>query len=139
MKGFRDFLLKGNLVSAAVAFVMALAFAALVQAFVKAWITPSIALAAGGHGNFANSGFHIGKVLYPWGSFINALIAFIIISAAVYFMVVIPFTHLMARLGLGPAPMKSCPECLSQIPAAASRCSFCTALQPPTVDLPPAT
>ncbi len=130
MKGFRDFLLKGNLVTMAVGLVMALAFEAMVLAFVEAFITPAIGLAAGGHANFAASGFHVRGVLFPDGLFITALISFVIIAAIVYFAIVIPFTHLMARFGMGPAPTKPCPECLSTIPAAATRCAFCTAPQP---------
>ncbi|MGH9068149.1 MAG: MscL family protein [Acidimicrobiales bacterium] len=136
MKGFKDFLLKGNLVAAAVAFVMALAFQALIKAFVASWITPSIALASGGKGNFANSGFYVGKVLYPWGSFINALIAFIIIAAVVYFAIVIPFNRLMARMGMGPAPTKNCPECEQMIPLSARRCQYCSSPQPDVVGAP---
>ncbi|MGH9063240.1 MAG: MscL family protein [Acidimicrobiales bacterium] len=131
MKGFRDFLLRGNLVAIAVGLVMALAFEALVLAFVKAFITPSIGLASGGIGDFSNSGFHVGKILYPWGSFINALISFVIIALVVYFFIVVPFTKLLRRMNLfQDVPKKDCPECLSQIPEGARRCSFCTAVQP---------
>ncbi|EQD58796.1 large-conductance mechanosensitive channel protein, partial [mine drainage metagenome] len=84
MKGFRDFLLKGNLVSMAVGLVMALAFETLVLALVQAFITPAIGLAAGGHGNVAASGFQVRGVLFPVGLFITALISFVIIAAIVY-------------------------------------------------------
>ncbi len=131
MKGFKDFLLRGNLVAIAVGLVMALAFEAVVTAFVKAFITPSIGLASGGTGDFANSGFHVGKILYPWGDFITAIITFVIVATVVYFAIVLPFNALLKRLGLFQDPAsKTCPECLSNIPAAAKRCSFCTSPQP---------
>ncbi|MGH9070947.1 MAG: MscL family protein [Acidimicrobiales bacterium] len=137
MKGFKDFLLRGNLVTVAVGLVMALAFEAVVSAFVKAFITPAIGLASGGSGDFSASGFHVGKVLFPWGSFINAMITFVIVAAVVYFFIVVPFTGLLKRMGLFQDPAsKPCPECLSNIPAAASRCSFCASVQPEPQVLP---
>ncbi|MGH9129120.1 MAG: MscL family protein [Acidimicrobiales bacterium] len=131
MKGFKDFLLRGNLVAIAVGLVMALAFEAVVNAFVKAFITPSIGLASGGVGNFSNNGFHVGKILYPWGGLVTAIVTFILVAAVVYFMIVLPFNALLKRMGLFQDPAsKSCPECLSKIPEAAKRCSFCTSVQP---------
>ncbi len=131
MKSFKDFLLRGNLVAIAVGLVMALALEAVVSAFVKAFITPLIGLATGGAGDFSTKGFYVGKVLFPWGSFITAVITFIIVAAVVYFLIVMPFNRLLKRMGLFQDPAsKSCPECLSNIPAAAKRCSSCTSLQP---------
>lgn len=131
MKGFKDFLLRGNLVAIAVGLVMALAFEAVVSAFVKAFITPLIGLATGGAGDFSTKGFYVHKVLFAWGSFITAAITFVVVAAVVYFMIVMPFNRLLKRVGLFQDPAsKSCPECLSNIPAAARRCSFCASVQP---------
>jgi len=132
VKGFRDFLLKQNLVATAVAFVIATAFTALVTAFVRSFITPLIGVAAGGHGDFSNNGFTVKHTLFPWGAFVTALITFIVVAAVVYFLVLVPFTTLMRRFRMldEPTPTKECPECLSSIPEGARRCAFCTAAQP---------
>jgi large conductance mechanosensitive channel len=127
MKGFRDFILRGNLVDLAVAVVIGTAFTALVGALVKDLITPLIA-AIGGKPSFDNLSFTINGSHFLYGSFINALITFLIIAAVVYFFVVKPVSALLERLmpkkEIGPT--RECPECLSDIPAAARRCSFCT-------------
>jgi large conductance mechanosensitive channel len=127
VKGFRDFILRGNLVDLAVAVVIGTAFTALVGALVKDLITPLIA-AIGGKPSFDNLSFTINGSHFLYGSFINALITFLIIAAVVYFFVVKPVSTLLERLmpkkEIGPT--RECPECLSDIPAAARRCSFCT-------------
>jgi large conductance mechanosensitive channel len=127
VKGFRDFILRGNLVDLAVAVVIGTAFTALVGALVKDLITPLIA-AIGGTPSFDNLSFTINGSHFLYGSFINALITFLIIAAVVYFFVVKPVSALLERLmpkkEIGPT--RECPECLSDIPAAARRCSFCT-------------
>jgi large conductance mechanosensitive channel len=127
VKGFRDFILRGNLVDLAVAVVIGTAFTALVGALVKDLITPLIA-AIGGKPSFDNLSFTINGSHFLYGSFINALITFLIIAAVVYFFVVKPVSALLERLmpkkEIGPT--RECPECLSDIPAAARRCSFCT-------------
>jgi large conductance mechanosensitive channel len=126
-KGFRDFLLRGNLVDLAVAVVIGAAFTALVTSFVANFITPLIA-AVGGKSNFSALSFTVNGSHFHYGLFINALITFVISAAVVYFFVVKPFSSLLERYmpkkELGPT--RSCPECLSDIPAAARRCSFCT-------------
>jgi large conductance mechanosensitive channel len=127
VKGFRDFLLRGNLVDLAVAVVIGAAFTALVTSFVANFITPLIA-AIGGQSDFGKLSFTINGSHFRYGLFINALVSFVISAAVVYFLVVKPFSKLLERYmpkkEIGPT--RSCPECLSDIPVAARRCSFCT-------------
>jgi large conductance mechanosensitive channel len=128
MKDFKEFLLRGNLVELAVAFVIGLAFAAVVQALVRDFITPLIA-AIGGEPNFESLTFTIHHSVFPYGDFINALIAFVVIAAAVFFLVVKPVNALMARRKTEPPvdeTVRQCPHCLSDIPVAATVCAFCT-------------
>jgi len=127
VKGFRDFLLRGNLVDLAVAVVIGAAFTALVTSFVANFITPLIA-AVGGQANFSDLTFTINGSHFRYGLFINALISFAISAAVVYFFVVKPFSALLERYmpKKETGPTRSCPECLSDIPVAARRCSFCT-------------
>jgi large conductance mechanosensitive channel len=135
VSGFKKFLLRGNLVELAVAFVIGVAFAALVTALVAHFITPVIGL-LGGKGAFGGRTFTIHKSVFKYGDFINALIGFVIMAAVVYYLVVVPFNALLDRYKKEPepdAPTRECPECLSSIPAAATRCSFCTATSAPTI------
>ena len=128
MKDFKEFLLRGNLVDMAVGIVIGVAFAALVTAFVADLITPLLA-AIGGKPNFADLSFTINGSHFLYGSFINALISFLIIAAVIFFLVVKPVNALMARRRTEPpvdVPTRECPECLSEIPEAARRCAFCT-------------
>ena len=127
VKGFRDFLLRGNLVDLAVAVVIGAAFTALVTSFVANFITPLIA-AVGGQSNFSDLTFTINGSHFRYGLFINALISFLISAAVVYYFVVKPFSTLLERYmpKKETGPTRSCPECLSDIPVAARRCSFCT-------------
>jgi len=128
VKGFRDFILRGNLVDLAVAVVIGTAFGVLVTALVKDLITPLLA-AIGGKPSFDNLSFTINGSHFLYGAFINALLAFLILALVIYFFVVKPFAALLERLmpKKEVGPTRSCPECLSDIPAAARRCSFCTA------------
>ncbi len=131
MKDFKAFLLRGNLVNMAVGIVIGLAFAAVVTALVGDLITPLIA-AIGGQPNFAGLTFTINHSQFLYGAFINALISFLIIAAVIFFLVIKPVTALLARMQSGPAATeRSCPECLSSIPIAATRCAFCTAVVTP--------
>ena len=133
MSGFRKFLLRGNVVDLAVGIVIGAAFGALVTAFVASFITPLIGVAAGATGDFSKKGFTVSGVLFPYGAFITALISFILIALAVYFLVVVPVNHLMDRYKPAPdepTPTKDCTECLSSIPQAARKCAFCTSPQP---------
>ena len=129
MKGFRQFILRGNVLDLAVAVVMGAAFGAVVTALVKDLLTPLIA-AIVGKPDFSNILFTINGSKFPIGDFINQLISFLLIGAAVYFFVVLPVNTLLARIKRGETPpdptTKQCPECLSAIPIAARRCAFCT-------------
>jgi large conductance mechanosensitive channel len=129
MKDFKEFLLRGNLVDTAVGIVIGLAFAAVITALVADLITPLIA-AIGGNPDFSRLTFTINSSKFFYGSFINALITFVVIAAVVFFFVVKPVNALMERRRTEPAvdtPTRPCPECLSDIPVAARRCAFCTA------------
>jgi large conductance mechanosensitive channel len=129
MKDFKQFLLRGNVVDLAVGIVIGVAFAAVVNALVADLITPIIA-AIIGKPDFSNLSFTINESTFRYGHFINALIAFVAVAAAVFFFVVKPVNALMARrkTELPPDPLtRECPECLSSIPSSARRCAFCTA------------
>ena len=130
MKGFKQFLLRGNVVDLAVAVVIGAAFGAVVTAFVKDLLTPLIA-ALVGKPDFSGLYFEVNGSRFLYGDFINAALAFLLIAAAVYFFVVLPINMLIQRYRKAPAPAdpttKKCPECLSEIPIAARRCAFCTA------------
>ena len=129
MKGFKQFLMRGNVVDLAVAVVIGTAFGAVVTALVKDLITPVIA-AIVGKPDFSNITFTVNGSKFLIGDFINAIVSFILIAAAVYFFVVLPLNTLNARLHRGDAPpdptTKKCPECLSVIPIGARKCAFCT-------------
>jgi large conductance mechanosensitive channel len=128
-KGFRQFLMRGNVVDLAVAVVMGGAFGAVVTALVKDLITPLIA-AVVGKPDFSAIHFEVNGSKFLIGDFLNALVSFLLISAAIYFFVVLPVNALMARLHRGEAPpdptTKKCPECLTEVPVAARRCAACT-------------
>ena len=129
MKGFRQFVLRGNVIDLAVGVVIGAAFGAVVTAFVKDLLTPLIA-AIIGKPDFSALTFTVNGSKFPIGDFINNLISFVLIAAAVYFFVVLPVNALMARVRSAPVPAdpttKKCAECLSEIPLGARRCAFCT-------------
>jgi large conductance mechanosensitive channel len=132
MKGFRNFLMRGNLIDLAVAVVIGVAFNAVVQALVADIITPLITAAGGGKTSFANLKFHVGHSPFPYGLFLNAVLSFFIIAAVVYFLLVAPSTRLTAIAARRKAATtRDCPECLSTIPVGATRCMYCTAEVPP--------
>ena len=147
MDGFKKFLLRGNVVDLAVAVVIGAAFGAVVTAVVNGVITPLIGLF--GDRNFDQltaclkgpCGVSPGNetpfgVQLRYGSVLTALLNFLLIAAIVYFLVLKPVQRLMDRFSTEPepvAPVKQCPECLSKIPAPASRCAFCTVEQPDAV------
>ncbi|WP_051951797.1 large conductance mechanosensitive channel protein MscL [Actinacidiphila yeochonensis] len=135
MKGFRAFLLRGNVVDLAVGIVVGAAFTALVNGFVKAFLTPIVGMISGATGNFSDKAFHASGVTFPYGVFIDATISFVIVAAVIYFLVVLPMNRMQERFfpKASTAPMRECPECLTAIPAAARRCSACTAVITPTV------
>ncbi|MFN8633761.1 MAG: large conductance mechanosensitive channel protein MscL [Chloroflexota bacterium] len=129
MSGFKEFLLRGNVVDLAVAVVIGAAFKTIVDALVKGLITPLIGI-FGGVPDFSALSFSINGSKFLIGEFVNAVVAFVILAAVIYFLVVVPVNRLMARLQpKEPEPQitRECPECLSKIPVKASRCAFCTA------------
>jgi large conductance mechanosensitive channel len=132
MRGFKAFLLRGNVVDLAIAVVIGVAFTAVITAFVKDLVTPLIA-AIGGKPDFAGLYFTINNSKFLYGDFFNVIIAFVIIAAVVYFLVVVPYQTFMERSRKEPPPdptTKKCTECLSEIPKDARRCAFCTSPQP---------
>jgi large conductance mechanosensitive channel len=127
MSGFRAFLLRGNVVQLATAVVIGVAFGVVITAFVKDLVTPLIA-AIGGQPDFSSLSFTINNSKFLYGDFLNALIAFLLVAAVIYFLVILPYEALMARTRKEPVPdptIKKCPECLSDIPIDARRCAFC--------------
>jgi len=130
IKEFKAFLLRGNAVDLAVAVVIGAAFVAVVTSFVTNILTPLLAIP--GVTDFSDLKFELGGGVFNYGVFINELVAFVLIAAAVFFFVVKPINALMARRKTQPdveSPTKDCPECLSSIPSGARRCAFCTATQ----------
>ena len=136
LKEFKTFLMRGNVVDLAVAVVIGAAFGAVVTALVEDIITPIIA-AIGGQPDFSGLTFTIHNSVFKYGAFINAVVSFIIIAAAIFFIVVKPMSMMMARMARGQEPpdptSKICPECLSEVPLGARKCKFCgSALPGPT-------
>jgi large conductance mechanosensitive channel len=129
MHGFKQFMLRGNVLDLAVAVVMGAAFTAVVTAFVKDLLTPLIA-AIIGTPDFSAIGVTVNGSKLLVGDFMNALFAFLMVGVAVYFFVVLPVNAMTARMRRGEAPTdpttKKCPECLSEVAIAARRCAFCT-------------
>lgn len=127
--GFKAFLMRGNVVDLAVGVVIGAAFGSVVTALTKDLLTPLIA-AVVGKPDFSAIQFQINGSKFAVGEFINAVISFVLIAAAVYYFVVLPVNALVARMRRAPAPAdpttKKCPECLSEIPIDARRCAFCT-------------
>jgi large conductance mechanosensitive channel len=133
VKGFRDFLNQGNVVQLAVAFVVGGAFGAVVTAFVADVINPIIAIPFG-KPNFDTLVLTVNGSNIKYGTFLTAMIAFVLIAAGVYFFFVVPYNRLQARTRSakpGESNTRACPECLTIIPKAAHRCSACTAAVEP--------
>ena len=138
MRGFKNFLLRGDVIVVAVGLVVALAFSMLITAFVTYIINPIVAAAGGKTGN--GLGFYVSdhraKTFVDIGAFITQIINFVIFMAVVYFVIVVPYKHIQARRGQtvfgDPPDVKTCPACLSSdLPAAASKCKYCGTDQPP--------
>ncbi len=131
LKGFKQFLMRGNVIDLAVAVVIGAAFGSVVNALVKDLITPLVAALAG-KPEFGAIVFTVNGSKFMIGDFINAAVSFLMVAGAIYFFVVLPVNTVMARLRRGEAPpdptTKNCPECLSSIPIAARRCAFCTSV-----------
>ena len=138
MRGFKNFLMRGDVIVIAVGLVVALAFSMLIAAFTSDIINPIVARLQGGKS--IGLGVQLGsdhnpKTFVDFGSFISAIIYFVIFIAVVYFVIVVPYKHVQARRGQtvfgDPAPVKTCPACLStDLPAAASKCKYCGTEQP---------
>ena len=128
MKDFKEFLLRGNLITTAVAFVIGLAFADVIKAFVADIITPIIA-AIGGNPDFSALQFTINGSAFLYGDFLNFLFTFVIVAAVLFFFVVKPTNAFMNRAKKEPPvddTVKRCPHCVSEIPVEATVCAFCT-------------
>jgi large conductance mechanosensitive channel len=139
VKGFRAFINRGNLISLAIAIVVGTAFTAMVTALVADIITPLIAAIAG-KPDFSRLQFTVHRSTFLYGSFFNAVLSFVIIAAVVYYLIVAPSVKLTTRLTrTAEATTRDCPECLSTIPIAASRCMYCTVQLPPVNPAPPQT
>lgn len=130
LKEFKKFILRGNVVDLAVAVVVGAAFNSVVQGVVKDLITPLIA-AIGGQHDFSTLTFQLHGSTFLYGEVVNLVISFVIVAAVVFFLVVQPLNRLQAQATRNKTPEepteKKCPECLSTIPKAATRCAFCTA------------
>lgn len=127
LKGFKTFLLRGNVVDLAIGVVMGAAFGAVVNSFVKDLLTPFIA-ATVGKPNFSYLILDVNGAKITYGEFLNVLISFVLVAAAVYFFVVLPVNAIMARAKKEPPAdptSKKCPECLSEIPIDARKCAHC--------------
>ena len=128
LKGFKDFALKGNLIEVAVGLVMALAIFDLVSALIEDLITPLIAAVAG-EPDFSGLSFTINGSEFLYGDFLTAVITFLSVAAAVYFLIVKPYEAYKQRMGITP-DTRPCPECTTEISVAAKRCPSCTAPVP---------
>ena len=130
IKDFKAFVLRGNVVDLAIAVVIGAAFGAVVSALVKDIVTPLISIP--GKADFANLTFTINGSVFRYGDFINVVIAFLSIAAAVFFLVVQPMNRLRGVKPDETPQMRECPECLTSVPAAARRCAACTSELTPT-------
>jgi large conductance mechanosensitive channel len=130
LSGFKQFILRGNVVDMAVGVVIGAAFATVVGAFTKDLLTPLITAITGKGGQFSTLSYTVNGSVFAVGDFINAAISFLLVAAAVYFFVVTPINALVTRMRKSQAPAdpttKKCPECLSEIPIDARRCAHCS-------------
>lgn len=137
MHGFIKFIVRGNMIGLAVGVVVGSLFSSLVSAFVETFITPFISIIAGHKGAFAAMYWTLAGTRIQYGSFINDVITFVLIAAAIYFLIVLPVNKIAEAMNpyhdLAKAK-RSCPDCLSAIPAQATRCSFCTSHVSPITD-----
>jgi large conductance mechanosensitive channel len=132
MRGFRKFLMQGNIIDLAVAVVMGVAFNAIVQALVKDMITPLITAITSNRIDFNALHFYLGTAKFTYGAVLNAAISFLVIALVVYWLIVAPTARVTALANRNKAATdRQCPECLSTIPVGARRCMYCTAEVPP--------
>ena len=134
IKDFKEFLLRGNLVDLAVAFVIGAAFSLVITAITTDVITPFIKAIFGGSTQFNSLAWTINGSQIYYGKVLTALLNFVIVAAVLFFLVIKPVNTLMAKLGRTPTedPVRECPECLSKVPDAATRCAYCTSALTPT-------
>ncbi|HVT21049.1 MAG TPA: large conductance mechanosensitive channel protein MscL [Mycobacteriales bacterium] len=133
LSGFRSFILRGNVVDLAVGIVIGAAFTAVVQSLVKDFITPLVGIPLGSVSDFASRYWTLGGSKFVYGDFLNSLLSLVLIGLVVYYFVVRPVNALMERFKPTPeeaTPTKTCAECKSSIPHDATRCAFCTVVQP---------
>ncbi|MEE1735678.1 large conductance mechanosensitive channel protein MscL [Streptomyces sp. BE147] len=133
LNGFKDFILRGNVISMAIGLAVGAAFTAVVTGFSTAFITPLIGLATGSVGDFSAAEFSVQGAIFPYGKFLAAAIAFLITAAVLYFCVVVPMAKVQNRFTSKndekadiKAAVRDCPRCYTEIPAIASRCGHCT-------------
>ena len=128
-KQFSDFITKGNIIQLAIAFVMGVAFASVVSGLTTGIISPLIGL-AGGTGNLANESTNVSHSVFHWGTFLAAVINFLIVAAVLFFLIVYPLLryeeHKKSKQAAAPPTTKECPFCHETIPIAATRCGHCT-------------
>ncbi|MFE7774338.1 large conductance mechanosensitive channel protein MscL [Streptomyces sp. NPDC057445] len=139
LSGFKDFILRGNVITMAIGLAVGAAFTAVVTGFSNAFITPLIGVATRGTGDFSKAAFQVQDVKFPYGLFISATIAFAITAAVLYFCVVVPMMKVQNRFTKEePVSIKvavrDCPRCYSEIPAIASRCAHCTSEVEPVAE-----
>jgi large conductance mechanosensitive channel len=134
IKEFKEFLLRGNLLDLAVAVVIGAAFTGVVTALTTDIITPFIKAIFGGSTQFDGLVWSVNGSKIYYGKVLTALLNFVIVAAVIFFLVIKPVNHLMDRLGRTPKedPLRECPDCLSKVPVAATRCAFCTSALTPT-------
>lgn len=128
IKGFKDFILRGNVIDLAVAVIIGVAFTAIVTSFVTNIVTPLIA-AIVGKPDFSALVLHLNGGIIKYGDFLNSILSFVLIAGVVYFLIVVPMNYLMAKRmkpEVAEVTSKTCPQCISDVPLAASRCKFCT-------------
>jgi large conductance mechanosensitive channel len=130
IKGFKKFLMQGDLIIIAVGLVVALAFSTLIKAFTDNVVTPLINAAAGGGASGKGLGWTVNGQRIDLGAFISAIVYFLVFMAVIYLAIVVPYRAYMARRGTtvfgDPPPTKTCPDCLSSVPLAATKCMYCT-------------
>ncbi|MGW1881219.1 large conductance mechanosensitive channel protein MscL [Streptomyces sp. NPDC001970] len=139
LSGFKDFILRGNVISMAIGLAIGAAFTAVVTGFSNAFITPLIGLATRGTGDFSEAVFTVQGVEFPYGLFVSALLAFLITAAVLYFCVVVPMMKVQNRFTKEEpvsvkAAVRDCPRCYTEIPAIASRCAHCTSEVEPVAE-----
>ncbi|MEU1467480.1 large conductance mechanosensitive channel protein MscL [Streptomyces sp. NPDC005761] len=134
LNGFKDFILRGNVISMAIGLAVGAAFTAVVTGFSNAFIVPLIGVITRGTGDFSKATFNVDGVKFPYGLFVSAAIAFLITAAVLYFCVVVPMAKVQDRFTTKKeqeqvdikAALRDCPRCYTSIPAVASRCAHCT-------------